>query len=97
VPKGLTLNDANIEKIRTLRDALAKLQPVRSGAFGIITIPIAATKTARYIAMKYGIPITDNGICFLLQTQDDLNTAIGQMQAFAAEAGTLAEVLDIEE
>ena len=91
--KSLELTDDNLRKIRILRDALAKYNPVRSGTFAAITIPVAATEAAQFIAQKHGIPITKTGICFIINSEEDLDRAITQFQAFAADVEEFGKVL----
>jgi hypothetical protein len=84
-PNVLELTDANIEKIRFLRDTAARLNPTRSDAFACLTFPLAAPQPIQALAAKRGIPVTQTGICFLVQDEDDLNLACAQFRDFVSD------------
>jgi hypothetical protein len=90
---SLKLTDDNLARIRLLRDALAQLNAVRSGAFATIRFAMETSEAVKFIAEKYGYEATETGICIVIDTQGDLNGALQKFQEFQAEVAEFSSVL----
>ena len=91
--ESLKLTDDNLARIRLLRDALAELNAVRSGAFATLRFAMEASAAVKYIGEKYGFEATETGICIAVDTQEDLDGALGKFQEFQAEVAEFSDLL----
>ncbi|HMF32712.1 MAG TPA: hypothetical protein VKK79_14910 [Candidatus Lokiarchaeia archaeon] len=93
IPDSLRLNDANLARIRLLRDALAEFNSVRSGAFASLRFAMEASDAVKFIAEKYGYEITDTGICIAIDTEEELDAALEKFRDFQSEVSEFANLL----
>jgi len=90
---SLELTDANIARIRLLRDGLAQFNSVRSGAFAVLRFAMEASDAVKFIAEKYGYDITETGICIAINSEEELDGALEKFKEFQAEVMEFASFL----
>ncbi|HMF32713.1 MAG TPA: hypothetical protein VKK79_14915 [Candidatus Lokiarchaeia archaeon] len=94
---SVELTDDNIAKICELRDALEEFNPGKTAVFADVNFPLAASDVIKKEAVKFGIPTTCSGICFVVESASDLDLSIAQFWKFAKVAKEIKEtVLRVE-